>query len=223
MFKKQVGKIVGCKGVVTLDRKSLLVSSLRLLPITLGFVERAERDNDLCVGRSEWNRALVAGNRRVWFPACRLHGSKRDQRSGVRGSKFNGFGQGLLGVGLLRIASLRLAEKKCQTCIVGGFLELFLKSLDGGGWLTALEIQISKRVLRLERAGVASKRLVKQRVCIGPTLLLDAQETKLDVAGGILRRGQDKTIQVGFGTRGIALICASRRMNDVTIGGVRSD
>ena len=91
MFQQQVGKIVGRKGVVALDGKSLLVSSLRLLPIALGFVERAKRDKDLCVVRSEWNRALVARNSSVGFSARRLNGSKRENRSRVRGSKFNGF------------------------------------------------------------------------------------------------------------------------------------
>src|SRR5258705_7612871 len=141
MLKHQIGKIIGGNGVVALHRKGLAIDGLRLLPVTFELVQGAERYDDLRVGRSKWNRALIIGDRSVGFSAGRLHRSDGNDGSRIRRLKFDGLGETLFSFRLLRTARLGLAQKISKGCVIGRTLKLFLQTFDGGSRLAPLEIQ----------------------------------------------------------------------------------
>ena len=107
VLEEQVGKIIGSEGVVRLNGERLLIGGLRLLPIALGFVKRAERNNDLRIGWGQRNGAFVAGDRGVDFATAGLQSCESGDRTGIGRSKFCGAGE--------RLLRIRLAEN-CASC-----------------------------------------------------------------------------------------------------------
>src|ERR1700730_3910921 len=133
MFEHQVREVVGCWGIFGLNRESLLLQGLGLLPIPLRIVERGEGDVETERARGELDGTSVAGNALLDFPPGNLEPREQGDSIGVFGVERNGPSQRSLRLGGLVSLELGVPKQEVERGVARRPFDTGLKSLDRVG------------------------------------------------------------------------------------------
>src|ERR1700687_552842 len=187
VFEHKVSKIIGGQSLVGLDRQWLLIGRFRLLPISLPFIQSAQRDIDAGGIRRQLNSALIIGDGLRHFSARRLELSQKQQSIHILFVDFKRARKRALRFLWLLVLQQDLALNEIKSRAIGIALQLRLNKLQSLARVIAVQSQFDQTLHGIKGIWIFVQSLTIELFSFIPSFLYCAQIAQLYVTDRALR------------------------------------